>query len=165
MSEELYNDGFSNIVNVDFSPVVIKSMQEKCKDKNGLQCMNSIPRCFTFVVKKMDMRELDFPDGIFHSVLDKATLDSVLCAEGSLPLAAKCLSEISRVLESGGVFVSISHGAPNTRMQILDRPEYGWTVSVHTVPKPMLKAVRDHISPDGADEERVYHYVYVCAKQ
>jgi hypothetical protein len=87
-----------------------------------------------------------------------------LCAEGSLPLAAKCLSEISRVLESGGVFVSISHGAPNTRMQILDRPEYGWTVSVHTVPKPMLKAVRDHISPDGADEERVYHYVYVCAK-
>lgn len=117
------------------------------------------------VDRKMDMRELDFPDGVFNVVLDKATLDSVLCAEGSLPMVAKCLSEISRVLGNEGVFVCISHGPPNTRLQILDRPEYGWSVSVHTVPKPMLKAVKDHVIPDGQDEDRVYHYVYICVKK
>ena len=126
---------------------------------------NSLPVFSYKLDKKMDMRDLDFPDGVFDIVMDKATLDSVLCAEGSLPMVAKCLSEISRVLASNGVFVCMSHGPPNTRMQVLDRPEYGWSVSVHTVPKPMLKAVKDHVIPDGQDEERVYHYVYICAKK
>jgi hypothetical protein len=39
MSEDLSNDGMSNITSIDFSPVVIKSMQEKYKDRTGLQCM------------------------------------------------------------------------------------------------------------------------------
>lgn len=108
---------------------------------------------------------MEFPDGIFDVVLDKATIDSVLCAENSLPLAAKCLSEISRVLTPNGVFVSISHGPPNTRLQILDQAQYGWSVSVQTVPKPMIKAMRDHVMSDVDSDERVYHYVYVCTKK
>jgi hypothetical protein len=39
MSEDLYNEGLVNQINVDFSPVVIKAMQEKYKDKPGMQCM------------------------------------------------------------------------------------------------------------------------------
>jgi hypothetical protein len=113
----------------------------------------------------MDMRELDFPDGIFHHVLDKGTIDSVLCAEGSLPLVAKCLSEIARVLISDGHFICISHGPPSTRIQILDKPEYQWTVTVHTVPKPILKALKEHVILDGQDDERVFHYVYICTKK
>ena len=112
----------------------------------------------------MDMRAMEFPDCVFDAVIDKATIDSALCAEGSLPLVAKCLSEISRVLSSEGVFVCISHGPPNTRLQILERPEYGWSVSVQTVPKPMIKAVKDHVVPEGQGDERVYHYVYICVK-
>jgi ubiquinone/menaquinone biosynthesis C-methylase UbiE len=155
MSEDLYEDGFQNQVNVDFSPVVIKAMQEKHKDKPGMQ------------FKKMDLRDMDFPDCVFDAVLDKATIDSILCAEGALPLASKCLGEISRVLQAKGVFACISHGHPNTRMSILDRPEYGWTVSVQNVPKPMLKLMKDHMLPEGngEGEERVYHYVYICVKK
>ena len=33
MSEEMYEEGFQNIVNIDISSVVIKAMQEKYKDK------------------------------------------------------------------------------------------------------------------------------------
>ena len=40
MSEEIYEDGFHNLTSIDFSPVVIKSMQEKCKDQSGIQCMS-----------------------------------------------------------------------------------------------------------------------------
>jgi len=33
MSEEMYDEGYQNIVNIDISSVVIKAMQEKYKDK------------------------------------------------------------------------------------------------------------------------------------
>ena len=110
---------------------------------------------------------MDFPDAVFNVVLDKATIDAVLCAEGSLPFVAKCLSEISRVLSSDGVFVCISHGHPNTRLQILDKPEYGWTVNVQTVPRPMLKLAKGNALPDGNEEgdERMYHYIYTCVRK
>lgn len=109
---------------------------------------------------------MEYPDGVFNIVLDKATIDSVLCAEGSQPLVAKCLSEISRVLAPNGVFVCISHGHPGSRLAVLDKPEYGWTVTVEKVQKPMLKVMKDHVLPEAnEDEERVYHYIYVCAKK
>lgn len=38
MSEELYDDGFKTQVNVDFSNVVIKQMQQKYQDRVGMQC-------------------------------------------------------------------------------------------------------------------------------
>jgi len=39
LSEELYGEGYRNQVNIDFSEVVIKSMQEKYKDRAGMICM------------------------------------------------------------------------------------------------------------------------------
>ena len=104
---------------------------------------------------------MDFPDSAFGSVLDKGTMDSILCAEGSLILASKCLLEISRVLQPKGVFICISHGHPNIRMQVLEKPEYGWQVTVHNVPKPVLKLGRENVQ----EEENVFHYVYVCRRE
>jgi len=105
------------------------------------------------------MREMEYPDGVFDAVIDKATLDSVLCSEGSLILVSKCLSEISRVLSNEGVFVSISHANPSTRLSLLDRPEYGWKVVVEKVAKPMLNLIKE-----TSDDDRVYHYIYICSK-
>ena len=110
----------------------------------------------------MDMRGMDFPDGVFDVVIDKATLDSVLCAEGSLILASKCLSEISRVLSPEGTFVCVSHAQPGNRLEVLEKPEYGWTVSVATVAKPMWRDMKD---PASSDDNRVYHYIYICKKR
>ena len=42
MSEDLVNDGITSVTSIDFSPVVIKSMQDKCKDKPGLHCMSIV---------------------------------------------------------------------------------------------------------------------------
>ena len=119
-----------------------------------------------FLDKQMDMRAMDFPDGVFNVVLDKASLDSVLCAEGSLVLAAKCLGEISRVLSPEGTFVSVSHGVPDNRLEILQKPEYGWSVSVVTVPKPMWNLLKD-ANPKSSenDDSRIYHYIYICKKR
>ena len=46
MSEDLYSEGITNQVNIDFSPVVIKAMQEKYRDKPGMQCT-----CPTVLIK------------------------------------------------------------------------------------------------------------------
>ena len=163
MSEELYDDGFRNQINVDFSSVAIKQMQERYQSNVGMQCMLIVLIClYECVVKTMDIREMDFPDSTFGAVLDKGTMDSILCAEGSLMLAAKCLSEISRVLEPNGVFVCMSHGHPNIRMQVFDKPEYGWRVSVHNVAKPMLKFMKPATNEEEENEENSFHYVYVC---
>lgn len=39
MSEDIYDGGLHNITNIDFSSIVVKAMQERYKDKIGMQCM------------------------------------------------------------------------------------------------------------------------------
>jgi hypothetical protein len=37
----MYDDGYHNIVNIDFSKIVIENMAEKCKDRVGMECKES----------------------------------------------------------------------------------------------------------------------------
>ena len=67
LSEDMYDAGFKNITNVDFSKVCVKSMQEKYIDRGA-----------TFKYIAMDISEMEFGDSEFNVVIDKATLDSVL---------------------------------------------------------------------------------------
>merc|ERR1719240_1074659 len=87
---------------------------------------------------QMDGRAMELPDGNFNVVVDKATLDSVLCGEGSTHNAQKMLQEVSRVLQPNGVYLCVSHGQPEARLTYLDRAEYGWKVQISTVQKPMM---------------------------
>jgi 2-polyprenyl-3-methyl-5-hydroxy-6-metoxy-1,4-benzoquinol methylase len=71
LSEEMYEEGFVHITNIDISTVCVRAMQEKYRDKPGM----------TYV--QMDCRSMDLPDNNFGVVVDKATIDSILCGEGS----------------------------------------------------------------------------------
>ena len=64
---------------------------------------------------------MDFKDGSFDTVLDKATMDSILCGENSMSNIASFLSEVSRVLTPKGVFITVSYGTPENRMCYLDK--------------------------------------------
>merc|ERR1712118_37277 len=121
LSEEMYEEGYHNISNIDISLTVTKAMQEKYQDKAGMS------------YQQMDCRAMDFPEGIFNVVIDKATLDSILC---------------------------VSHGQPSYRLTYLQRPEFGWSVKVHTVQKPMMGMT---VSLASDDKDNV-HYIYVCMK-
>ena len=48
-------------------------------------------------------------DGKFNVVLDKGTVDCILCGEASTMNVQKALSEISRVLDAKGIFITSSH--------------------------------------------------------
>ena len=67
---DLYNDGFRNIVNIDYSSVVISNMQKRCKALEGVEWI---------VMDAMDMSA--FLPSSFDVVLEKGTLDALLVAE------------------------------------------------------------------------------------
>jgi len=146
LSEELFDEGYTNITNIDISMVVIEAMQQKYQDKP------------TMTYQQMDCRQMEFPAGKFNVVIDKGTLDSVLCGEGSTRNMQKTLTEISRVLQPNGIFVCISHGDPSYRLTYLQYPEFGWNVVVQTVTKPMMGLMA------SMDEETNVHYIYICTK-
>ena len=110
----------------------------------------------------MNMCALNFPDLCFDAVLDKATIDSILCGENSTANTSRYTHEVARVLKPGGVFIVISHGAPDIRLSYLEG-DYGWTVTVSTLPKPVINvAGLPEVSKIG--EGGTMHYVYVCRK-
>lgn len=149
LSEEMYDEGFNTITNIDTSIVATKAMQEKYKDKEGL------------IYSQMDVRQMELQDGSFNAVLDKGTVDSILCGEASTLNIQKALNEIARVLDSKGIFICISHGQPSYRLTYMQRPEFGWDVRVHTVQKPRMGMTGTAIA---AEEKDNVHYIYVCVK-
>ena len=151
LSEEMLEDGFLNSVNIDISQVVIKAMQEKYRDKSSMRFMH------------MDAKKLEFEEQTFDAIIDKGTLDSVLCGENSTAFTQKVISEANRVLAPGGVYIVVTYGQPPHRYPYLDKPEFNWEITVHQVPKPTIPT-NPTISTDDRDQPNV-HYLYVCKKK
>jgi SAM-dependent methyltransferase len=144
-----FSPGYTNITNIDVSRVVIDQMIDRYKDKPTLQW------------QQMNVTALDFPDETFDVVIAKATLDAVLCGEGSTANVAKFCSEVSRVLKPTGIFFIVSYGVPDNRLNYLEKEDaYSWTVTVHTVPKPTVSAA----AVPSAEDANGVHYIYVCSK-
>lgn len=77
----MYEEGFQSISNIDFSETLIKAMSEKYKEK-----------CPGLKYTQMDVRAMEFAAASFDVVIDKGTLDSVLCGEGSATNSSKMIS-------------------------------------------------------------------------
>ena len=124
-------------------------MSERYKDKPTLQW------------QPMNVCALDFPDETFDVVVAKGTVDAVLCGEGSTANMAKLCSEISRVLKPKGIFIIVSYGVPDNRLNYIEKEDsYSWIVTVHTVPKPTVSAA----AVPSAEDANGVHYIYVCSK-
>ena len=75
------------------------------------------------------MCRMTYPAGRFGSVVDKGTLDALLCGDDSTANAHKMCEQVSRVLRSGGAFVVVSYGTPENRLCYLENDSYGWKVT------------------------------------
>jgi len=149
LTAEMWRDGFAPIANVDVSRTVIDQMSARHKDMRGVTW------------QAMDATRLAFADASFDAVVDKGTLDSLLCGENSTALGGRYLSEVSRVLRPGGVLFCVSYGTPDNRLQYFENDDYGWSVSVKSLPKPTISAQTG--APDAADPAS-NHFVYVLSK-
>jgi SAM-dependent methyltransferase len=140
MTAELLNDGFAEVVGFDISPVVIRQNEARFRSE---------PRLRWICGDCMSMDQLE--TGRFDAVFDKGTLDSLMCAGPSAKIVGQMMSEISRVLKPGGLFVEISYGTPNTRAPFLKGPQYGWTVLENKEIEKMT-------------EKKTFHYIYLAMK-
>jgi len=69
----------------------------------------------------MDVTSLAFPDCSFDMVLDKSTIDTLMCTENPLINVAKMAEESYRVLKQNGVYFGISYASAEKRLPHITR--------------------------------------------
>ena len=81
MSEEMFEEGYQKITNIDISKVVIDDMRANTKIKSvGYSCFFKCDfETDSFVDLTMDACNMhSIKDGYFQAAIDKATMDSLL---------------------------------------------------------------------------------------
>jgi SAM-dependent methyltransferase len=162
-SIDLYDAGYHNIINIDYSARVIASMREQhSESRPDMQWIIN------------DMTNLTFADSSFDVIIDKAAFDAMLADEGdvwnpnqpSIDAAHQACRSISRVLRNDGVFLQISLVQPHFRRKYLlgwhknknsethdekYSDEFGWSLELQN-------AADDSESSFG-------HFLYIMTKQ
>ncbi|KAH7335418.1 S-adenosyl-L-methionine-dependent methyltransferase [Rhizoctonia solani] len=112
LSEDMYQDGYHDIVNIDFSPIVIQHMQSLHPHMDWLE---------------MDIRNLKFEAETFDILIDKGTMDAMLTGVSDVwnpspDVVENCEAEVKeaiRVLRPGGKFIYLTFGQPHFRRRYL----------------------------------------------
>eukprot|EP00760_Papus_ankaliazontas_P025475 PhM_4_TR2734/c0_g1_i1/m.9197 len=143
LSAQLYDAGAKNITNIDISEVVIGQMKQRYKDMDTMEWV------------RMDGTKMEFPDGTFDLVIDKATTDSLLCGSNSFHIVYQLNKQISRVMKKGAHYVCVSYGQPDTRIDHFRRKKLFWDVEHKTIDKPVF-------SSDSSPSS--HYHVYVATK-
>ncbi|KAI0308915.1 S-adenosyl-L-methionine-dependent methyltransferase [Amylostereum chailletii] len=119
LSEDMYDDGYTNIVNIDYSPVVIQQMRGRHEHARSKMEWH-----------EMDIRELVFANDSFDVAIDKGTMDAMMTAKGDVwdpppQVISDCTKEVDevlRVLRKGrGTFLYLTFGQPHFRRRFLTR--------------------------------------------
>ncbi len=64
----------------------------------------------------MDIRDMKYEAYNFDCVIDKSTMDALLCGDQSFINVAIMMKEVQRVLKTGGIYLIISYGLPENRI-------------------------------------------------
>jgi SAM-dependent methyltransferase len=164
----MVDDGYEDVVSIDISSVVIDTMIKKYSDRPQLKYL------------KMDVRDMKaFEDASFDAVIDKGTLDSILCGSNSRQYSTQMLEEVWRVLKDKGVYILITYGAPIYRLRLF-KESCSWTTKLHVIDKSLTDQPLDTpkweltkplpLDADGSSVESAIgknpdvHYIYVCIK-
>jgi len=126
LSEQMYQDGYLNITSIDFSGTVIETMRKRAAEL-GLDGL---------VYLDMDARSMTFLDDTFDCVIDKGTIDAMMCGKDNVFNVERTCLDVSRVLKPGGVFIVISYGQPESRMELFnDFAKFAWSVETELLAK------------------------------
>jgi len=105
----------------------------------------------------MDVRDLAYEDSTFDLVIDKSTIDALLCGDYSFLNVCIMTKEVQRVLKTGGIYMIISYGQPDSRLFHLEREHLSFNLNIYTIKKQY------QIENSGSQEKS--HYVYICQKK
>ncbi len=163
----MHLDGYKEIVNVDYAPTCIEQLKELYPAVPGLSY--EVADCRTMP---------QYGDGSFGGVLDKGTVDALLCGDSDEADSYAMLKEVVRVLRPGGPYICITYAPPKTRLRYLMRPGLGWSrVCFYEVGQQGYREGPVEVPLDGgalpeAREEAwseypkqgYSHFVYVCER-
>ena len=102
-------------------------------------------------------------DGSFDVVLDKSTMDALLCGDNSFLMTAKMLHEVQRVLKPGGYYVMISYGDPESRIFHLEREFLSFDITYYKKTNYVKEPASDS-EGSGSEEKVKVNHIYVCQK-
>ncbi|KAK7685639.1 hypothetical protein QCA50_010983 [Cerrena zonata] len=128
LSEEMYDDGYKQIVNTDYSDILIEKMKHKHQElRPEMQWL------------EMDVRDLKFDSESFDFAIDKGTMDAMMTSKGDVwdppeDVIQNCNQEVDsvlRVLRKGGIFLYLTFGQPHFRKRYLTKP--GTTLEIRTL--------------------------------
>ncbi|KAJ3863799.1 S-adenosyl-L-methionine-dependent methyltransferase [Lentinula novae-zelandiae] len=120
LSEDMYDDGYHNIVNTDYSSIIIEKMKQRHGDARPQMEWH-----------EMDVRDLKFDDSSFDVAIDKGTMDAMMTAKGDIwnppqQVVDDCTREVREVIRTlrkeMGVFIYLTFGQPHFRKRYLTVP-------------------------------------------
>lgn len=115
-SEDMYDDGYHHLYNIDISSVVINQMAERNSERTEMK------------YEVMDVCDLKYEDNYFDIAIDKSTIDALLCGSNAFLNVAKMTKEVQRVLKPQGQYIAISFGKPENREFHFERPHLSWSI-------------------------------------
>jgi len=116
----MWQAGYKNIVNIDYSTVVIEKMRLLYSNRQGMEW------------HVMDVRDLKFDSSTFDVVLDKGTMDAMMTSVDDVwnppqEVVESCLKEVDEVVRvlrpSTGIFIYLTFGQPHFRRCFLTRSD------------------------------------------
>jgi hypothetical protein len=94
------DDGYNRITSIDYSPVAVQRLQQLYPGYDG-----------QLAYAVADARSMpQYGDAVFAGVLDKGTLDALLCGDTEATDVAALLGEVWRLLQPGAAYVMITSG-------------------------------------------------------
>lgn len=95
---------------------------------------------------------MSYPDNTFDLVIDKSTIDTLMCSENPILNVAKMVEESYRVLKPGGIYFAVSFAEPFRRLEHLTRGNIKFEIETKTVKRKNV---------EGGE---LMHYLYICRK-
>ena len=131
----MYDAGYTNIDNMDISSVVIEQMRKRNANRPDMRWVT------------MDALSMDYESESFDCVVDKSTIDAILCGEYSFYNAAKMLKEVQRVIKPSGYYIAISYGKPETRVFHFKRKHLDFELSCYVLSNLTSEQIRADRGP------------------
>ncbi|KAL8026591.1 hypothetical protein ABFX02_14G038300 [Erythranthe guttata] len=122
LSEHLYDDGFRNITNVDFSREVISAMMKRnLRERPGMRW------------RVMDITDMQFASGTVDAIIDKGGLDALMEPNIDPRLGTIYLSEAKRLLKAGGKYICLTAAQSHVLGLLFRKFRFGWKVNLYAV--------------------------------
>jgi len=100
----------------------------------------------------MDCRKTDLPSGAFDLIIDKSTLDALLCGKNSFLNVARMMKDCQRILKTGGIYMAISYGEPKNRLLHFYRSHLKFEVT------------HEKLERTNDQGKKSIHWIYICRK-